>query len=94
MGSRGIRPAYSSYISPEDIVVRDKLTRYNDQLLALLMWESSTSSNAATMVEITQENLQIIYDSMGTEDQAEADVNRKKLLRGERGVDGAITDAE
>lgn len=92
--ARGIRPAYSHYISPEDIVARDKLTQYNDQLLALIMWEGSNNTNAAAMVATTQENLATIYNSMGAEDQATADTNRARILNGERQYNGATISGE
>lgn len=92
--ARGIRPAYSHYISPEDIVARDKLTQYNDQLLALIMWEGSGNTNAAEMIAMTQDNLTSIYNSMSTEEQTQADTNRQKILGGERQYNGATISGE
>lgn len=94
MGSRGIQPPYSSYISPEDIIVRDKLTQYNDKLLELMMWEATPGAVADANQIACQVQLAAIYASMSSEEQGQADTNRVKLMRGERQVDGTSVGSE
>lgn len=70
---------YSYYISPEDIQTKDKLTLYNEYLIALLTWEAD--GNLVKQAEYIA-LLDSTYDSMSSEDKAIALKNKQRILRG------------